>query len=65
MITFTDSTLMPFGKHKGTALANVPAEYLIYIYENMTLSEGLKQYIKKNKDVLDAEIKRQKRFNSR
>jgi hypothetical protein len=54
----TDKSLMPFGEHKGKALANVPARYLIYIFENFTLHDNLKTYIKKNKDVLEAEVKR-------
>lgn len=65
MIHFDDKTLMPFGKYKGIALANVPADYLIYAIENMNLSEPLRAYIKKNMDVLKAEIARQKKYNSR
>lgn len=55
---FTDQSLMPFGEHKGKKLANVPARYLIYIFENFKLHDNLKAYIKKNKDVLEAEVKR-------
>jgi uncharacterized protein (DUF3820 family) len=28
----TDSCLMPFGKHSGTAMANVPASYLLWFW---------------------------------
>lgn len=49
---------MPFGKHQGEKLANVPARYLLYVFENFTLHDNLKAYIKKNKDVLEAEVKR-------
>ncbi|HLI94239.1 MAG TPA: DUF3820 family protein [Puia sp.] len=65
MIEVTDKTLMPFGKYKGTALANVPAGYLIYIYENMNLHDNLKTYIKKNMDVLKAEVARIRKNNAR
>jgi uncharacterized protein (DUF3820 family) len=54
----TAQSPMPFGKHQGEKLANVPARYLIYIYENFKLHDNLKAYIKKNKDVLEAEVKR-------
>jgi len=54
---FTDNTLMPFGTHKDKKLANVPAEYLIYIYENFNLNSKLKAYIKDNLDTLKQEIK--------
>ncbi len=29
-----DSDLMPFGKHKGTAMANIPAYYLMWLHDN-------------------------------
>lgn len=27
-----DTDLMPFGKHKGTPMANVPDSYLLFLY---------------------------------
>jgi uncharacterized protein (DUF3820 family) len=54
----TDQSLMPFGQHKGEKLANIPARYMLYIFENFQLHDNLKAYIKKNKDVLEAEVKR-------
>lgn len=60
-----DKSLMPFGKHKGTAMANVPANYLLYIYENMTLHDNLKNYIQKNLEGLRAEVKRAARESKR
>lgn len=54
----TDQSLMPFGKHQGEKLANVPARYLIYIRENFKLHDNLKKYIDDNRKVLDAEVKR-------
>ena len=65
MVRYTDSTLMPFGKYKGTALANVPASTLIFYYENYELSDALKTYIRNNLDVLKAEVKRTARNNAR
>lgn len=54
---FTDESPMPFGKHKGEKLANVPADYLLYIY-GISYSQGLKDYIDENRDVLNTEIQR-------
>lgn len=65
MQKFTDKTLMPFGKHKGTALANIPANSLIWYYENTQLSAPLKIYIEENMDALKAEVKRSSKFNAR
>lgn len=65
MVKYTDKTLMPFGQHKGTPLANVPASYLLCCYDNITLSEPMKEYIKENLQALKLEIKRSDKFNSR
>lgn len=50
----TDNDLMPFGKHKGVKMANVPDSYLIYIYENDMIGkfERVKKYIEENWDIL-------------
>ena len=53
-----DESLMPFGKYKGQKLANVPADYLLYIYNaGYTLSKDFKSYIEDNLDCLDKEKK--------
>lgn len=49
---------MPFGKHKGTKLANIPASYLIWAYDNLTLRDDLKAYISENMDALKQEAAR-------
>lgn len=57
-MTLTDEDLMPFGKWKGIALANVPADYLLYAYNNFKdLSQDLKDYIEDNLEVLKKEEK--------
>lgn len=54
MITYTDSTLMPFGMHKGKPLIAVPGKYLLYIYDNNMLcgNQALRIYIEANRDAL-------------
>lgn len=47
-----DNSLMPFGIHKGKKLANVPDNYLIWLYDNDKCSGELKKYIKNNLDSL-------------
>lgn len=61
---FTDNTPMPFGKYKGQALANVPAEYLMYLYDNNKVIGHLKNYIEDNKDVLAIELKTNKQIRA-
>jgi uncharacterized protein (DUF3820 family) len=58
-----DTDLMPFGIHKGKAMANVPAHYLIWIYENKKCGEPVKQYVKDNLEVLKAEVKKNQKSN--
>lgn len=52
-LNITDDTIMWFGKYKGTKLANVPDEYLLYLYNNNNKAYGkLKEYIENNLDNL-------------
>jgi uncharacterized protein (DUF3820 family) len=48
---------MSFGKYKGHKLANIPAEYLIFIFEEYDLKDNLKQYIADNLQGLKQEVK--------
>ena len=48
----TDSTILSFGIHKGKAVGNVPARYLLFLYDQKRLPENLKAYIVENYDVL-------------
>jgi hypothetical protein len=58
----TDNSILHFGKqHRGSKLANVPASYLLWIYDNCQLPADLKKYIEENKDVLQAETKKIKK----
>jgi uncharacterized protein (DUF3820 family) len=55
MLEFTDTTPMPWGKYKGKALVNVPAVYLLWLYNNNLQHEALKKYIIENLDALSKE----------
>lgn len=57
-MTLTDKSPMPFGIHKGTSMANVPAEYLLWLYDNGKCSQEVRDYIEDNLDVLRQEVKR-------
>lgn len=56
----TDSFPMPFGKHKGEKLANVPAGYLLWLLGSGCSHSGLKKYIEENKEDLEDEDKNDK-----
>ena len=52
----TDESTMPYGKHKGQRMANVPSDYLIWLFENNKCTPEVAKYIAENLDVLKAEI---------
>ena len=54
-----DESIITFGKYKGEKLANVPANYLIWLYDENKCFGEIKDYIKENIEVLREEIKRQ------
>lgn len=63
---YTDKTLMPFGKHKGRYLEDVPADYLLYLYSKKPLSdESLERYIEDNLDVLKKQEREMNKFGNR
>jgi len=56
MKTITDESIMPIGKYKGQKLANVPPDYLLWLYINGNIYGDLKDYIKENLEVIKSEI---------
>lgn len=56
-----DNDLMPFGKHKGKKMKDVPADYLIWIYENLDWLAAryprVDGYIHYNWNILELEVK--------
>jgi uncharacterized protein (DUF3820 family) len=57
MMQLTDQSIMSFGKYKGHKIANVPAEYLLFIYVEYDLQAPLKKYISDNLQGLKQEVK--------
>jgi uncharacterized protein (DUF3820 family) len=56
-----DTDLMPFGQHKGEKMANVPADYLIWLFENGKCFGAVLNYIKANEQNLRQEIANNKK----
>lgn len=57
MSKLTDESKMPFGAHKGKAMANVPDDYLKWLWNNSKTGNGnVKEYIKENADVLGIKL---------
>jgi len=62
-----DTDPMPFGRFKGTALANVPASYLRWVKENVyknPSNEGLFKYIYENWDAISKELENEEKGKS-
>jgi len=58
-----DTDIMEFGRHQGKRLIDVPASYLLFIYDNFKLKPDLKDYIEDNKQGLEQEkAKRDSKF---
>ena len=55
-----DRSFMTFGKYAGIRMANVPAEYLIWIYENKKCRADVAEYVKENLDVLRKQAEEEK-----
>jgi uncharacterized protein (DUF3820 family) len=58
----TDNDIMPFGKYKGKALINVPAKYLLWLYNDGCDHPGLRQYLNENLDALNKEVSKSSRY---
>lgn len=59
MIELTDESEMPFGKHKGIRMQDVPASYLFWLWDNglknETKTNSVAEYIQRNMSALKQE----------
>jgi uncharacterized protein (DUF3820 family) len=55
---YNDNTIMPFGKHEGKKLANVPGPYLMWLYDN-----GLKLFTLKNNKMIQLTDEQRNKLN--
>jgi len=49
---FGDNDTMPFGRHKGKKMSDVPAIYLLWLYDKGLKHTAVKQYIRVNFETL-------------
>ena len=54
-----DKSIMPWGKWKGRQMADIPADYLLWLYENNKAAGEVLQYIRENIEVLRHQVKQQ------
>lgn len=57
MLTLNDKSPMPFGMHKGTPMGEVPASYLLHLWDNGVHKEStaLAKYISNVFNCLESE----------
>lgn len=55
MNELNDNSPMPWGKYKGTDMEDVPASYLLWLWNEGKCSGNVKEYIKDNLEVLEQE----------
>ncbi|MBS1988736.1 DUF3820 family protein [Candidatus Dependentiae bacterium] len=51
----TDNTPMPFGRHIGKPMIEVPAKYLLWLLNEGCTHQGVREYIVYNLDILKKE----------
>lgn len=68
-MAINDNTYMKFGKYSGKRLADVPAEYLLWLQGNLGkkkklfgFEKALWEYILDNQEVLEKELEDGKRY---
>lgn len=52
-----DNDLMPNGIHKGKKMSSVPAEYLLWVFDNDKCSKDVRAYILDVMEALQTEVK--------
>jgi uncharacterized protein (DUF3820 family) len=51
----TDSIPMPFGKYAGKPMIDVPAKYLLWLFNEGCSHDGVRKYLLDNLDALKKE----------
>lgn len=56
MAKLDDDSLMPWGKHKGLLMAEVPDSYLLWLYQEKRAKGNVLDYIEDNLDAILANL---------
>ncbi|MDR2004100.1 MAG: DUF3820 family protein [Prevotella sp.] len=59
-----DDSLMPSGTYQGRKMADVPDDYLLWLYDNNKCSAAVRWYIERNLDAIKASL-RQKELDKK
>jgi uncharacterized protein (DUF3820 family) len=61
----TDESIMPFGKHKGKKMIDVPDEYLLWLLQEGNTYGEMLEYLQDNEEVFKQTIAYNKKKNNR
>lgn len=63
---FTDESIMPFGRYQGKKMEDVPASYLIWMWDegNKINDSRVREYVLENLDVLRKQVEETKNKNN-
>lgn len=56
-----DDSPMPWGKHEGKRMIDVPADYLLWLYDNNKAGKKVDMYIFANLQALRKEVEESKK----
>jgi hypothetical protein len=59
VIELSDTDKFPFGIHQGKPMVHVPADYLVYCFEQPWISKypAVKAYIERSRKAIDQELR--------
>lgn len=52
MLKLNDKSPMPYGKYEGVKMANLPANYLLYLYDEDMCGAPVRLYVKEREEDL-------------
>lgn len=61
IVPLQDTDPMPFGKHEGKPMENVPASYLLWLWDDGCNHAQVSEYIERNLNALEWEQNRKDR----
>lgn len=53
--------IIPYGRYQGKKMKDIPAKYLVWLYNHNRTSHEVAKYVRWNRDVLLEEIEDEKR----
>lgn len=60
----TDESIMPFGKHKGKKMVDVPDDYLLWLLQEGNTYGEMLEYLQDNEEVFKQTIAYNKKKNN-